>query len=172
MQLGYVSVASDSGQYMIKPEFVKIIRFASRANGAGEGEDGPDDNIPADHEGVVTTSGRGGVRGELQRGVNWVLEISVRHADTQSRDPAIDDVSAADGVERRPPRAVFRGPPAPQRDDHRSPQCRGAARDGSKKSPARRRNRALGDSIPWTCGNFWSREGWDRSWLKGLSFSA
>ncbi len=62
MQLGQVLVAGDCGQYMIKPEFVKIIRFASKAK--GEGEEAQDESNQAEHEAVITTSGEE-IRGEV-----------------------------------------------------------------------------------------------------------
>jgi hypothetical protein len=69
MQLGQVFVIGDIGQYMIKPEFVKIIRFASKA----KGEEDADENIQPKDEAVITTSGEE-IRGGVQR-ANWVLEI-------------------------------------------------------------------------------------------------
>jgi len=69
MQLGHVMVAGELGQYMIKPESVKIIRFASEA----KGEDDEDERAQAEHEAVITTSGEE-IRGQVQR-QNWVLEI-------------------------------------------------------------------------------------------------
>ena len=72
-ELGYVAVAGDFGQYVIKPEFVKIIRFASKAKGKGEDEGAEDESVQAEHEAVITTSGEE-IRGEVQR-TYWVLEI-------------------------------------------------------------------------------------------------
>ncbi len=71
MQLGHVFVAGELGQYMIRPEFVKIIRLATKGKGQDE-EDG-DATIQAEHEAVITTSGEE-IRGEVQR-QNWVLEV-------------------------------------------------------------------------------------------------
>lgn len=73
MQLGHVIVAGDFGQYMVKPEFVKIIRFASKGKGEHEDEKATDESIQSEHEAVITTSGEE-IRGEVQR-TNWVLEI-------------------------------------------------------------------------------------------------
>ncbi len=75
LQLGYVAVAGDFGQYVIKPEFVKIIRFASKAKDKGKGEDegAEDESVQAEHEAVIMTSGEE-IRGEVQR-TYWVLEI-------------------------------------------------------------------------------------------------
>ena len=56
---------------MIRPEFVKIIRFAPKAK--EKGEDAEDGNHQAEHEAVVTTLGEE-IRGQVQR-QNWVLEI-------------------------------------------------------------------------------------------------
>ena len=71
LQLGHVIVAGELGQYMIKPEFVKIIRFAPKAK--DKGEEAEDENVQAEHEAVITTSGEE-IRGQVQR-QNWVLEI-------------------------------------------------------------------------------------------------
>ncbi len=80
MQLGYVAVEGDFGQYVIKPEFVKIIRFASKAKAKAKAkakekdEEAEDESVEVEHEAVITTSGEE-IRGEVQR-TYWVLEIN------------------------------------------------------------------------------------------------
>jgi hypothetical protein len=70
MQLGQVFVKGDLGQYMIRPEFVKIIHFIPE----DKGEDAQEEKVQRHlSEGVITTSGEE-IRGPVQL-QNWLIEI-------------------------------------------------------------------------------------------------
>ena len=103
MQLGHISVAGELGQYMIKPEFVKVIRFASRAK--GEGEEAEEEKVQAEHEAVITTSGEE-IRGTVQR-QNWVLEID---CGTLTLDP--DNLRSMTFLPPSEPKAALSVPPS------------------------------------------------------------